>query len=391
MGLITGSSKLQEFTENKFPDYTDPELDTLRDLYTPEQVKSIEAAEQSIDPQDFALQGRLRDDRHRPGYFDDFATIQPIIDLKTELKATPEPVRWLNHDQWAHDFLDKMSKRVEERLEGKLAGSMANALRRVKATVGDMIDVTEEELQLLEKNPKEAERLMEEQVRQGRARRQADGITDPELTDAQAAQLSFKIDKEFFGDLHQMFEVADENPLEPTKLEQWREVDESGDRRTSALAPQIKRIPGLESLYQRSNNDEAQREDNPEATEQLLRTTGMSLQDIKKLMIKSLETSFVTNQTRLGKIQSLRVIMMAGNGDGWLGIGIGKSTNGETANLMARLLAIRNMRPIRRYENRTVYGTLRTKISGTIVEMGARPPGIYRHHGLSTYLKGISD
>jgi len=394
MGLVQGSDRLNTYTQEKFPDYTDEDKAVLREIYTPEQMAAIEAAEKSVDPADFALQGRLRDDHYRPGYFDDFATVQPVIDLKTDLKATPEPIRWLSHDQWAHDFIDKMSKRVEQRLESKLAGTMANALRRVKAVVGDMIDLTEEELLLLEQNPKEAERLLEQQVLRDRERDRArlergDGSNnndngndnsdvndaDAYLTQAQAAQLSFKIDKEFFSGLDTLFSDATPNLLEPSKIEAWREVDGSGDRRTSALAPQIKRIPGLEDMYHRGKDDEAQREDNPEATEQLLRTTGMSLADIKRLMIKQLDTSYVTNQTRLGKISSMRVIMMAGNGDGWLGIGIGKSTSPEMANLMARLLAVRNMRPIRRYENRTVYGQLRAKISGTIVEMGARPPG----------------
>jgi small subunit ribosomal protein S5 len=40
------------------------------------------------------------------------------------------------------------------------------------------------------------------------------------------------------------------------------------------------------------------------------------------------------------------------------------------------MLAMRNMKPIRRYENRTIFGHSTGKVSGTVVEMFTRPPGM---------------
>ena len=104
----------------------------------------------------------------------------------------------------------------------------------------------------------------------------------------------------------------------------------------------------------------------------------MSVRDILSLFTKPLVSRFVVNQTRLGKVRSASVMVIAGNGNGRLGLGMAKSADFGTASMAARALAIRNMKPIRRYENRTIYGTVKVKISGTIVELRARPPGMFR-------------
>ncbi|EAQ86626.1 hypothetical protein CHGG_07879 [Chaetomium globosum CBS 148.51] len=107
----------------------------------------------------------------------------------------------------------------------------------------------------------------------------------------------------------------------------------------------------------------------------LKRRTGLRVKDILNLHSKQLVQRRVANQTRLGKVQKASIMYVVGNGNGWLGIGEAKSTEPSIAGLKARLLAIRNMRPIRRYEDRTIYGSVTAKVSGTVVKMNARPPG----------------
>ena len=59
-----------------------------------------------------------------------------------------------------------------------------------------------------------------------------------------------------------------------------------------------------------------------------------------------------------------------------LGIGEGKSVEPEDARRMAIYKAIRNMKPIPRYEQRTIYGEVKAKVGGTNVVISSRPPGM---------------
>lgn len=103
--------------------------------------------------------------------------------------------------------------------------------------------------------------------------------------------------------------------------------------------------------------------------------TGLTLDEIMDLKMKVLVTHYVTNQTRLGKIQSKYALAIAGNGDGVLGIGQAKGQESADAYHNARVQAIRNMRPIPRYESRTIYGEVDAKVSAVEVKLMSRPPG----------------
>lgn len=109
--------------------------------------------------------------------------------------------------------------------------------------------------------------------------------------------------------------------------------------------------------------------------DRLRKQTGLTLDEILDFKVKILVKHNVTNQTRLGKVQSLYVLAIAGNGNGRLGIGQAKGQEAEgTANL-AKLAAIRNMQPIPRYEERTIFGEVEGKVSAAEVKLFARPPG----------------
>lgn len=107
----------------------------------------------------------------------------------------------------------------------------------------------------------------------------------------------------------------------------------------------------------------------------LCQQTGLTSEEIQRLRVKNLVTHRVVNQTRMGKIQSLYFLTIAGNQDGMLGIGEGKAAEDEDGRRQAMMNAIRNMKPIPRYEERTIYGEAEAKVGASIVQLSSRPPG----------------
>lgn len=132
-------------------------------------------------------------------------------------------------------------------------------------------------------------------------------------------------------------------------------------------------IPKMEELQVKQKNVE---EKDPEGKhDRLKKVTGMTLQNIFDLKTKVLVSHRVVNQTRLGKIQSIYCLAIAGNGQGMLGIGEGKATEADEAMDKARYQAMKAMKPIPRYEDRTIYGEVESKVSATVVKLMSRPPG----------------
>ncbi|KAI5363006.1 putative ribosomal protein S5 [Septoria linicola] len=124
--------------------------------------------------------------------------------------------------------------------------------------------------------------------------------------------------------------------------------------------------------------DKGRKEDQEEQDPHMLRLsqqTGLSKDEIRKIRVKNLVTHRVVNQTRMGKIQSLYFLTIAGNQNGMLGIGEGKAAEDEDGRRQAMMNAIRNMKPIPRYEERTIFGEVEGKVGASIVKLSARPPG----------------
>ena len=149
----------------------------------------------------------------------------------------------------------------------------------------------------------------------------------------------------------------------------------------SYLAPAI---PKLDSLAPRKASDADGKEDLDPSLVRLMRQTGFSLVEIRRFRVKNLVTHRVVNQTRLGKIQSIYYLTVAGNGRGLLGLGEGKSAEPEDARRQAMYAAIRNLQPISRYEDRTIYGDVKGKVGATELELMTRPPGIPQNYCLSS-------
>lgn len=116
-------------------------------------------------------------------------------------------------------------------------------------------------------------------------------------------------------------------------------------------------------------------EEDGSKVKELAQLTGLSVAYLETLKVRELVSHRVTNQTRLGKIAKKYVLSVAGDGNGMVGIGEASSTVSELASRLSQYQAIKNMRPIPRYENRTIYGDVVHKFGAAEVSLMSRPPG----------------
>ncbi|KKK24090.1 hypothetical protein P175DRAFT_0554671 [Aspergillus ochraceoroseus IBT 24754] len=116
-------------------------------------------------------------------------------------------------------------------------------------------------------------------------------------------------------------------------------------------------------------------EEMTEALKRLIKTTGYTVDEIRGLKSRALVSHSVVNQTRLGKVRRTYCLSIAGNGNGLLGIGEAKSEEAADAVLQSKYRAIRNMQPIPRYENRTIFGDVQGKVGAVELKLMSRPPG----------------
>jgi hypothetical protein len=138
----------------------------------------------------------------------------------------------------------------------------------------------------------------------------------------------------------------------------------------SALNPAIPKIRDPRARYPALDDDAM-----TVGLQRVSQQTGFSPEELRRFRTKNLVFHRVVNQTRKGKIQSLYALCVAGNENGLLGIGEGKAFEPEDAILKARLLALRNLMPVPRYEKRTVFGELHAKVGACTVTLMSRPPG----------------
>lgn len=105
------------------------------------------------------------------------------------------------------------------------------------------------------------------------------------------------------------------------------------------------------------------------------RKIGFSEEQVARLRHRILVSHRVVNQTHMGKIQKIYSLAVAGNGNGLVGIGEGKATEFEDSHRMATYMAVRNLEPIPRYEERTIFGDVQVKIGAVELGLYSRPPG----------------
>lgn len=135
----------------------------------------------------------------------------------------------------------------------------------------------------------------------------------------------------------------------------------------SYMSPEL---PVIDGLPRHSDVDDIE-----PAMRRLMLQTGYTPNEVRKFRIRVMVCHQVRNTTRMGKIESMYFLAVAGNGRGLLGIGEGKSVEIDDARTQACMAAVRNMVPIPRYEDRTIYGDVKAKVGATTVEVMSRPPG----------------
>ena len=143
-------------------------------------------------------------------------------------------------------------------------------------------------------------------------------------------------------------------------------------------APEIPKLtdPMVRSAARNAGLDAEDEAASDPHMQRLMKQTGLNLLQIRRLRQKNLVVHRVVNQTRMGKVQSMYYLNVAGDGRGMIGIGEGKSTEPEDARRQAEINAIRNMVPIHRYEGRTIFGDVKGKVGATELVLMTRPPGM---------------
>lgn len=105
--------------------------------------------------------------------------------------------------------------------------------------------------------------------------------------------------------------------------------------------------------------------------------TGFNAQHIsKKLTMKPLILKMVSNQTAKGKIPSFYSLVVVGDKNGMVGIGEGKSREDMAESIKkAHWDAVRNLKEVPRFENRTIFGDIDHRYHGVKLFLRAAKPG----------------
>jgi len=337
MGLVSPEA-VDKFSKKHFPEYTPEEKEILGRRYTKAQMAALEAGEASINPDDLTIQGRLRKDPEKMQYLDDFSTIRPIIDLRPR-PPTPPP--------GAYRSLDFMST----------SEFGDDVIKWASSKTFDFEGLSEDEIQ----KRLEAIKIDESFFR----------AAEPEQGAADAGEITGKPEEK----------RAEVPIISVDDVKFWNErsaLKGGADPGPSAFAPSLgDDIAGVTEFYKRTVERDDAAEDPEGEYEQVKKLTGMTLHEVLNTPTKVLVRRWVHNQTRLGKIRRIYVMAIAGNQDGRLGLGVAKSTDGQIAMKMALMAAIRNQQPVVRYEKRTIFGNVEAKVSGTVVQLFSRPPGMF--------------
>ncbi|KAL1902163.1 28S ribosomal protein S5, mitochondrial [Ceratocystis pirilliformis] len=383
-GFLGNKERTEAQAEIIRPTFTENEWNIMRERYTPEQLEAVKLAEESITADDLVVQGRLRNDPHRPEYFEDFAKRHPIIDIKPEVVPRASDYKFLSHHEYLDKIMGKIADRAVSEIPGMAGNRLADALKLVRNTSDTTVDLTQSEMAAMESSPAKLEKTLRDSARNldTNALKEADTklndiISNTIFTDKHGNWRETLGDMDSWGldtpELEQMF-----GPRKKlTRAELFRTQNMLTEVRPSysALGDELGKIGEMAGQYQKDEDPDDMGLDETGEYTALKQRTGLQVQDLLSVITKVLSVRNVHNQTRLGKVRSVSVFAVAGNGDGRLGVGQAKSTDPMVATITAKMLAIQNMVPIRRYENRTIYGTVKAKISGTIVELRARPPG----------------
>lgn len=324
----TSSSPVQPYTER--------EKKLLALKYTPAQLRSIEAGESAINPDDLLRQGRRRTEPMTLEYRDDFSRILPAVD---------KPVRALDED---------VDPDIRMRSELETTWRFGEMLEEI----ADQDDEFQE--RDLSKNRHEKTADIQRFVQEA-AISPDDGRTPQQRMAKFREVLEYAYGPDMPSRYAQFTSDMDNFIFSPKG---------TPNSQSSSLSVDLPRTEDKHYVYESSND--------VGPLDALSKRTGMSLAELRNLRVKRLVSHRVTNQTRMGKIQGFYVLTIAGDGQGRLGLGEGNNSEPLQATRQAHRLAILNMKPIPRYENRTIFGDIEGKVGASIVQLSSRPPGKYR-------------
>ena len=96
--------------------YSEEEKKLLQKVYTPDQIASIEAGEEAIDPKDLADQAVMREDTMGLRYFDDLSTIHPVVDkpIRAPEENYDTNMRFKSEDELLDDYVKFFENSSEE-------------------------------------------------------------------------------------------------------------------------------------------------------------------------------------------------------------------------------------------------------------------------------------
>lgn len=304
---------LNQVAEAEFPKFDTSETALLQKRYTPSQIAAIKAAESTIDARDVITQGQRRTDPWRLNYEDDLAEVDPVTDIAQKLGIDDIP--------------------------GRKSVRLTNEVERDDAI----------------------SRIATENL----AKMYPDGVPEGKLDAAQEKKLQEAIEASLTqATLDPRSVFTSSNPAVLEAL---------ADPRHSLVLPEL---PRLENRMARQTRHTSTQEQEDLGEKRLLQYLGWDKKKLRSIRVKTLVVHGVVNQTRMGKIRSMYYLTIAGNQDGLLGVGEGKSVEPEEGRKQSVMSAIRNMRPVPRYENRTTFGDLEKKVGATKVQLFSRPPGM---------------
>lgn len=359
---------LRQARSQLYTPYTEADKAELAKKYTPEQLAAIEAGEAAISTTDLAVQARVRSDYFKLDYLDDFARIEPTIDKRPsklrgegedyeEVVASTRGVtpKTTNPDIKMNQIADALlntNERDHPDVDPQERDQFAE-LWRMALQDPDNLPTNEAVARVLDvDNPDVSSRTLD-----------VDGL---------AHALSFPPGK---GP-----SATDRAKPRVTSLERITKILSEYDSHPDPpnVAPTLKKIDdGSARWTVPSEGEETSGADEDEiiAMARLSKQINQPISQIKRYRVKNLVWHRVVNQTRLGKISSMYYLAVAGNENGMVGIGEGKASEPAEARRMAKIAAIRNMKPIRRYEQRTIYGEVNGKSGAVELVLAARPPG----------------
>lgn len=122
---------------------------------------------------------------------------------------------------------------------------------------------------------------------------------------------------------------------------------------------------------------ELENEEAPEREEQddFIKSLPVSSKYYHSLHQAILMRRSVVQQTPKGKNRRISYMVLVGNGNGLVGYGLGKHSNGRVALRAAQVSALKNMDWVERFEKRTIWTEMQTKYGATRLILRPRPVG----------------